>query len=109
MGTYSATITKIRVRKCPFCGHIMHINDKVSCNIRLLPIGKISTVQKLIQFSITVLIAEIHARIFYRYHMITNQFYKYTEELLETKLTLKEVAMITGLSQPVVKAIDKRR
>ena len=34
------------VRTCPSCGHIMHINDRVSCNLRHLPIGRYSTVMK---------------------------------------------------------------
>ena len=42
-------------------------------------------------------------------HMITEHLQTFVEGLLESKLTLKEVAKITGLSQPVVKDIDKNR
>ena len=101
------------VRTCPSCGHIMHINDRVSCNIRHLPIGRYSTVMKVnsIQYYCP------HCQNTYKdslpfkspHHMMTNQLYSYTEDLLKSKLTLKEVAAITCLSQPVVKAVDKRR
>ena len=59
------------VRTCPSYGHIMHINDRVSCNIRHLPIGRYSTVMKVNSIQYYCPHCQIHTRIAYHLNHLT--------------------------------------
>ena len=98
---------------CQHCGNKLHLNANLSCKIRHLPIGSTSTI---LDVNTPQYLCP-KCRKLYREsmpfkapgHMITFQLLTYTEELLESRLTLKEVSRLTGLSMPVVKDIDKNR
>jgi len=101
------------VQTCPICGQAMHVNDRLSIYLRHLPFGCVSTLLEVnsVQYICPHCNCVCKDCLPFKSpkHMITKQLHKYTEDLLELKLTLKEVAEITGLSQPVVKEIDKKR
>ena len=98
---------------CPHCGCRMHLNAHLSCKIRHVPIGfnptvlDVGTKQYLCPNCKKVYREQVPFKACG--HMITEHLQTFVEGLLESKLTLKEVAKITGLSQPVVKDIDKNR
>ena len=98
---------------CYKCGSKMHVHGTVDVNLTHLPIGKTFSA---VRFEKKRYRCPVCGRTEMEYvlfqadgHRITVPLLNFTTGLLESGLTLKMVASITGLGKNTVKDIDKKR
>ena len=100
---------------CPICNSILYGNGDATCTVSHLPIGGSYT--KLTVLRHRLRCSRKGCKYDYTFpvdfkadgHMITGALETYIKELLSWQMTLKEVSMVTGVDENIVKDIDKKR
>ena len=100
---------------CPHCGSVLHGNGDTKCTLTHIPFGGSYT--KLVISRHRLHCPEMGCSYNFTFkvdfkedgHMLTNAAVNYAKGLLASKLTLKEVSIITGIDENIVKDIDKKR